>query len=60
MHITDDHDAFVDYCDENGLDPEVEDFYAWREEQIDRAEDAAAERAIDYMREREMDFDDRF
>ena len=46
-------DEWIDYCDENDLDPEVEDFYAWRDEQRDRADDAAAERYLDYLRERD-------
>lgn len=46
------YDAFIDYCESEGLDPEEEDFDAWRYEQIMRAEDAAAERFMDHMRER--------
>jgi hypothetical protein len=38
-------DAFVDYCDAEDLDPSEEDYVAWIEEQQDRAEDAAIERA---------------
>lgn len=44
-------DSFIDYCEAEGLDPEVEDFDAWREEQWDRAEDAAAERFLAHMEE---------
>ena len=46
-------DRFIDYCDDNDLNVEDEDFDAWMEEQRDRAEDAAAERAMDYARERD-------
>lgn len=45
-------DEWIDYCDENGLDPEVEDFYAWRDEQREAAEEAAAERAREAYEER--------
>ena len=51
MNLTD-WDYFIDYCDENDLDPEEEDFDAWRDEQRDRAEDAAAERYLDWLHDR--------
>jgi hypothetical protein len=36
-------DHFVDWCDEEGLDPLEEDFEAWVEDMREAAEEAAAE-----------------
>lgn len=41
------YDAFVDYCEDNGLDHEAEDFYAWQEDQ--RARSEAHQEDLDYM-----------
>lgn len=48
-------DTFVDYCDENNLTVEDEDFDAWVEDQQDRADDEAAERQMEDARERDWD-----
>jgi len=46
-------DRFVDYCDDNDLNPLEEDFETWVEEQREAAEEAHAERMADLARERE-------
>lgn len=49
-------DHFVDYCEENDLDPSVEDYDSWVEERIEEAEERAAEMAYEAHREREWDY----
>lgn len=50
-------DYFVDWCEENGFDPEAEDFEQWKEDQREMAEEIAAERWADAQREDSWDWD---
>jgi len=44
-------DALVDYCDENDLNTDEEDFEAWVEDQREAAEEARAERIAEARKE---------
>ena len=48
-------DYFLDYCEENDLDPEAEDFEQWKEDQREAAEERASEAAWDAYNERDWE-----
>lgn len=48
-------DAFVDAMEEEGLDPETEDFEAWVENMVEMQEEERAERQMEERRERDWD-----
>lgn len=45
------YDAFLNWCEDNDLDPILEDFDAWADAEVDAAIERAIERAEDYRRE---------
>lgn len=45
------YDAFIDYCYENDLDPEVEDFHDWRDRERERWIEREDDLSFKYSRE---------
>ena len=49
-------DAYVEWCEDNGLDPNGDHWDEWEQEMYDRAEDAAIEAAEAAREDQDWDY----
>lgn len=49
-------DAFVDYCESNGLDTDDVDFDQWVEDQMEARDESRAEAQMEARRDRDYDY----